>query len=274
MKLLESVDRVIINDANKFYLEETETKYKNYIKELLLMDKKLLKHYLLTLKNTEILYNQESEEESSLLISLYMNLSKVNSIDKMIEIMKKQKDITIQNIINLHSILMEGTLNSEISDGFRNNNNKFVGSFYNNGEKRIDYIPIDYKEIKNVMDKITTLINRKNVNNPFILPFIIHALISVAQPFDDGNTRLSRLIQHGKIWKSTEVYYNTKFDSPILYLSKNYKLTRGQYRELIKELAIKEGNESWNKWFKYNLNMVNEQLYYLNNNIKKLVKKS
>ena len=59
-----------------------------------------------------------------------------------------------------------------------------------------------------------------------------------------------------------------------MYLSRNYLISRIQYRSLLKDLAIEGNNVVWNNWFKYNLNMVSEQLYYLDANVKKLIKKS
>lgn len=272
MKLLDEVDNIVLNDNNKYYLEDIENMYFDYINILKQLDHKLLKEYLEIIKSNEILYNQQSEEESSLLISIYMNLSKYNSIDKMIELMGNSKDIHKDDVLGLHKILMEGTTDSDVTEGFRKNNDRFVGAFNIDGTKRIDYMPIDYNDIEDVMKKIIDLINNKD-DNIFMNSFIVHALISVAQPFYDGNTRLSRLIQHGKIWTNTNRLCNVGFSNPVMYLSRNYFLSRGQYRSLLKDLALNENNEMWNNWFKYNLNMVSEQLYYLDTNVKKLIKK-
>lgn len=273
MKLLNEVDNIVLDDNNKYYLEDIEKMYFNYISILKQLDHKLLKEYLAIIKSNELLYNQQSENESSLLISIYMNLSKSNSIDKMIKLMGNSKDIHRKDILKLYKILMEGTTDSNVNDEFRKDNNKFVGAFNIDGTKRIDYMPIDYNEIENVMERIVDIINSKD-DNIFINPFIVHALISVAQPFDDGNTRFSRLIQHGKIWLNTNRLCNVNFNVPIMYLSRNYLISRIQYRSLLKDLAIEGNNVVWNNWFKYNLNMVSEQLYYLDANVKKLIKKS
>lgn len=54
---------------------------------------------------------------------------------------------------------------------------------------------------------------------------------------------------------------------PTLYLSKNYRQTRGQYRSLIRDLAT---TRDWNSWFNYNLNMIDEQLFFSSNNLQKI----
>ena len=94
------------------------------------------------------------------------------------------------------------------------------------------------------------------------------------QAFNDGNTRLSRLIQHSKIWQLTNELYGVDLRLPALYLSKNYLCSLGQYRNLQKELAKNGDDEAWNKWIRYNLNMADEQLFYLDNNVKRLIKQS
>ena len=75
------------------------------------------------------------------------------------------------------------------------------------------------------------------------------------------------------IWKNANNLYNKTFDKPIIYLSRNYLYTRQAYRNHFTNLAKEESNEAWNAWFKYNFNMLDEQLYYLDNNVKQLIKK-
>lgn len=272
MKLIEEVDKIVINDNNKYFLEDITEKYLEYIKFIEQFDDKLLKYYLATIKQNEKLNNQQAEQESSLLISIYNNMYRENSLDKIIKILNEKDDLTKQELKCLHRVLMRGTTSEEGAYKFRSDDNKFVGSFNPDGTKRIDYMPIPFTEIDSCIEEVIKIINSKNIDNPFINPFIIHAIISVMQPFDDGNTRLSRLVQHAKIWKNTNLLYDKNFDTPLIYLSKNYLLTRGNYRGLIKNLAVNENNEAWNKWFEYNLNMVDEQLFYLDNNVKKLVR--
>ncbi len=272
MKLINELNKLELNDNNKYFLENIINSYLDYIDIIDKFDNKLLEKFLYTLKQMELLNNQQAEQENSLLISIYNNMHKENSLDRMIKILNQKDKLTKEELKDLHKLLMMGTKNESETNDFRNDDNKFVGSFNIDGTKNIDYIPISYKEIDKCMSYVIDIINYQNINDPFIKSFVIHALISVLQPFDDGNTRLSRLIQHGKIWKDTNKIFSKKFEKPILYLSKNYLLTRGNYRELLANLAREEDNYAWNKWFNYNLNMVDEQLFYISTNVKKLIK--
>lgn len=272
MKLIEEVDKIVINDKNKYFLEDIINKYLEYMKFIEQFDERLLKHYLGTIKQNEILNNQQAELESSLLISIYNNMYRENSLDKIIRILNEKDDLTKQELKCLHRVLMRGTTSEANAHEFRKDDNKFVGSYNPDGSKRVDYMPIPFVEIDSSIEQVVEMINSKNVDNPFINPFIIHAIISVMQPFDDGNTRLSRLVQHAKIWKNTNLLFGKNFDKPLIYLSKNYLISRGNYRGLLANLAKEENNEAWNKWFEYNLNMVDEQLFYLDGNVKRLVR--
>lgn len=273
MKLIENIDKIEINDSNKFFLEDMSKKYIDYINLIQKLDERMMKYYLETLKGAEIMNNQQAEQENSFLISLYSNMQKENSLDRLIKILNEEDSLSKENLKKLHKILMRGTNSEKGSGEYRKTDTKFVGTFSENGEKIIDYMPILSKKIDYNMDKVIEIINNKNIDNPFINPFIVHALISVMQPFNDGNTRMSRLIQHGMMWKNTKSLYNTNFDKPIIYLSKNYWMTRPTYRKLFTTLANEESNEAWNMWFKYNFNILDEQLYYLDNNVKQLIKK-
>ncbi|MBE6152882.1 MAG: Fic family protein [Firmicutes bacterium] len=272
MELLERITDIKISDKNKFLLEETNDKYYKYLEEISQFDSELLNNYLYTIKHSEILNNQQTEDENSFLISLYNSMNKENSLDKIIKLLKDKNELTKEDLQSLHKTLMTGTYSEELAYNFRSDNNKFVGAINNDGTKRIDYIPIDYKKIPNSIDKALEFLNNNNIDNVFINPFIFHGALAVMQPFDDGNTRLSRLVQHAKIWKNTNHIYGKNFKKPIIYLSKNYLMTRKQYRDLIANLAINSNDEAWNKWFTYNMYMVDEQLNYLNNSVE-LVKK-
>lgn len=272
MELIERINEINLNDYNKDLLDSINEKYYNYLEQISQFDEKMLNYYLNTIKQSEILNNQQSENESSLLISLYNNMHRVNSIDKIIKLLSDKDDLTKEDLQSLHKTLMQGTSYEENSYNFRSDNNKFVGSFNADNTKRIDYIPIEYEKIPENINKILEILNDKKIDNVFINPFIFHGVVAVMQPFDDGNTRLSRLIQHAKIWKNTNYLYGKNFRAPILYISKNYLITRGKYRELITLLANEKDNNIWNKWFEYNFYMVDEQLYYLNNSIE-LIKK-
>ena len=272
MELIERIENIELNDNNKYYLDETMEEYQNYLNKINNFDPKLLKYFLETLREMELINNHETEYESTMLLMLHKNSHRENSIKRIIKLYSEKEKLDKEDLKLLHKILMQGTQNDLSTYDFRKTDNEFVGAFNSDGSKRIDYMPIDSSEIENDIDKVLDYLCGNNIDDPFTKSFIAHGIIAVMQPFYDGNTRLSRLLQYAEIWKNTNMLYGTNFQSPTIFLSKNYLMTRGQYRNLITNLAVNKDNEAWNKWITYNLNMVNEQLYYLNNNIQRMKK--
>ena len=269
--LVSKIRNIQIYDETLFHLEDTNIRYKEYIDKLLQLDPKKLKYFLLNIKNREIINNQEAELEESFLLELFKLSQRKDSIDIT---MKHYVDGNLDKteLKKIHRLVIKGSTDDiETNYDFREDNNKWVGHYGTNGVQRVDYFPPDYNEIDELMNITLDYLNESSHKDPyndiFIKPLIVHALIAYIQPFGNGNTRLARVIQHGKICKMTNEKYGTEFLIPIMYMSKNYLLTRQQYRGYIKEIAVNKDDFSWNKWFNYNLNMADEQIYYLDNQV-------
>lgn len=265
MELIDSINNLKVDDDNKYYLDDTINDYRDYYLKIQSLSLKMQKCYLSTLRDRELEKSSQLEKVDPFILSLYGNMHRKNSLQEVIKLYSEKENLEKKDLLKLHKLIMSGTDNEEKSDKFRDSNDYFVGSFNDDGTKRIDYEVLDCNQIDSAIDELLLLLKEKNTDNPFIIPFIFHASIAIMQPFTDGNTRLSRLIQHGKIWRLTNDIYGTTFESPILYLSENYFVTN--YREQITKLANNLTNEGWNKWIMFNLNMVNEQLFFQNNNL-------
>lgn len=201
-----------------------------------------------------------------------------NSIDTMVKYLHGKDRLTSKQFQELHKMTIEGT-SDDIKENYpyRTDNEKWVGSYGTNGSRNIDYMPPDYNDIPELADYILEFLSNDSTNlfdNVFIKPFAAHALIAYLQPFGNGNTRVARLLQHGYIWKESMEKYNLKLESPALFLSENYLMTRQYYRALLKNIAVEKDNDAWNKWFNYNLNMVDEQLYKITNDLDEYVRKN
>lgn len=264
MELLEKIKNLKIYDSTMFHLEDTMDAYGKYIGLLKSLDITHLYWFLETLKKREIINNQETEMENTFLMELFSSIQKTNSIDYVVQAYHDGK-IDFDEVRRLHRIVINGTVDDKIENyDYRGDNEKWVGYFDSKNEKVIDYMPPDYTKIKEYMLEILRYLNfecNTTFDNIFLKPFVVHALIAYLQPFGNGNTRLARLLQHGKIWKSTVEEYDVTLEMPAIYMSKNYLLTRGQYRGLITDIAVDKNDNAWNRWFNYNLNMVDEQLY-------------
>lgn len=275
-KIFDSIENIEIDSGTQDHLEYTVDLYKNYLKELSKLPLDKQEHFLRTLKAAEIIDNQKLEQENSFLISLYMTVLGDNSIDEMLKISKRQ--LTSNDLVIIQKLLLEGTtVDKKNNNGYRVNNRKFVGT-WNNGVRNIQYFPIDYRSINESVSKFLSYYNQKENDELLVLlkPFIIHGLLASLQLFNDGNTRLSRLLQHIKIWEATVENLNIDMPMPAIYISRSYYPYRNQYRDKIRNIAINMDDVSWNDWFNFNLNRFEDQLFYVDYNLdeyKKIIKK-
>ena len=272
MEFIDSIKNLKVYDSTMFHFEDTEEKYQEYIEKLLkssLTDKQS-GLFLETLKSRELTNNQEVEQENSFLIDLYKLSYKLNSIDLLIRILSDHS-LNLDTFRHLHEVVIKGS-SDDINENYpyRSDNNKWVGTLGTNGERKIDYMPPDFNEIPDKMKFILDFLQQDGNNlfdNVFIKPFIAHAFIAYLQPFGNGNTRVARLIQYGAIFDETKRKYGVDLSMPAIYLSKNYLISRSNYRERIKSVSVQKDDNAWNKWFDYNLDMVDEQLFRITNDL-------
>lgn len=228
--------------------------------------------YLNAIKAGDVIDNQSLEKENSFLIGLYHNLSRETAMDKLIKYSKDNKRIIGKDIFELHDTLLTGTLLSD-TESIRTKNTKFVGRFVN-GERVIDYFPIDYKYIPEATDKIAEIYNSrllgKSFDNVFFQPFLIHGLLGALQIFSDGNTRMGRIMQHALIWQLINEKTKFNFELPPIYATRSYYPNRGKYREKIANLVKENNNQAWNDWFDFNLNGIEDNIYASRKNVKAL----
>ena len=99
---------------------------------------------------------------------------------------------------------------------------------------------------------------------------MIHGLFAALQMFNDGNTRMGRLIQHVLMWKLVNEQTEFSFDKPPIYATRSYYPFRGEYRSKIASLVIDNNNEAWEKWFDFNLKRIEDQIFMGNENLVEL----
>lgn len=268
-KVVESIGRLQLSSRINEHLAETHRNYLSFLQQLLSLDEKVLKYYLKTIKNRELINNQETELEQSFLIELYLNSQRKDSIEQVIQHFA-DGTVTKEEIKKLHRVVIKNSADDEAKNyDFRQDNDKWVGYFGTGGQQRVDYYPPDYTKIGEMLDFILEILNddtsARDINQTLIKPFVVHGFLGYLQAFGNGNTRLARVLQHGKIWHMTGIQEGIELSSPAIYLSRNYLQTRPQYRELLRDIAREQ---NWEAWLNYNLNMVDEQLYYSENNLR------
>lgn len=271
--ILEKVKDIEVFDITKDHIEYTVELYLNYLNSIRKLPEKHLNNFLRTLKAAEILDNQKLEEENSFLLSLYMTILDKNSIDEMIDL--NGKELTEEKLLTIHRLLLEGTSSEKKEEfGYRVNDRKFVGA-WRNGVRDIQYFPIKHTEISKAAKMFIDFYNsNEDISEREVLlkPFIVHGLLAALQLFNDGNTRLSRVLQHAKIWNLTKDVFNIELSSPAVYISRSYYPYRREYRQKIKNIVVNSDSVTWNDWFNFNLDRFEDQLFYIDSNLEEFQK--
>ncbi len=271
MSLLEQFDAYKVSDENKELSEYIMDEYKRYIGLLPRLDK-YLNPFLETLKDKEIVRNQGLENVDGVLVDVFLKYGTPTATNKLIADKMNNQIYTPKDLDISHQKLLFGTADlTEDFTNFRTDNTTFVGKVQD-GQRIIDYVPIDYKEINDAAKYIMNMYNNDDINEEyevFSKPIFVHGLIAALQMFRDGNTRLARVYENVKIWSLTKNITNMNLELPSVYISEALYNTnkRGEYRNLIHQMAINPTKESFNKWFEFNLLLIEKQL---NSNIDKM----
>lgn len=274
LNMFDIVEKLEISENLSLHLEYTEEILFEFLSELVELDGKEpgLSEYLKAIKAGDVIDNQLLEKENSFLIGLYHNLSRETAIDNLINLSKANRQLTGNDIFKLHNTLLTGTSSSN-TESIRTKNTKFVGRFVN-GERVIDYFPIDYKEVIEASNKLAELYNsrlsKETFDNVFFQPFLIHGLVGALQIFNDGNTRMGRVMQHALMWQLINEKTKFNFELPPIYATRSYYPNRGKYREKIANLVKENNNQAWNDWFDFNLNGIEDNIYASRENVKAL----
>lgn len=274
MNINKIIKNLKIYDSTLIRFKEVEKNYKYYLRLLDTLSKENLALFLEVIKQEEITYNQKMEGESNLLIEMDKLAYETNSISYLAKIINDKEPFNLNNVKKLHHLVIRGTIDDKIKNYDYRKRNIKVGRIVD-GKEVISYIPPEHKDVIPLVVKVLNFLNEddsKLFDNIFLKPLIAHVLLAIIQPFGNGNTRLARLIQYGKILDLTNQKYKTNFKLPTFYLSDNYMKNKG-YRNKIRTLANSMHNDDWDDWFKYNIILIEEQLFYLSSQIPKIKNK-
>ncbi|EKE14321.1 MAG: hypothetical protein ACD_12C00570G0002 [uncultured bacterium] len=134
-----------------------------------------------SLLETEILIKQMKEAVGHTKYEAQMILNHKSAIDYILQSPSKFQELTVNKILNFHSILVKDL---EVSTGIRKNKVAITGT---------EYIPLsDPEKIKIALQKIVDMTNK--IDFPLTKALLIALMIAYLQPFVDGNKRTSRTL--------------------------------------------------------------------------------
>jgi Fic family protein len=140
-------------------------------------------------------------------------------------VQNKEKDLTPENILYVHKLISNGTLNTPNEEGaFRENDDVHVVD-YSKGE--IVHTPPLKKDLEKLIVELCIFFNNDTTDfiHPIIKGSIIHFMIGWIHPFTDGNGRTARALFYWYMLKNG--YWLTEY----LSISKIIQGTKNQYEK-------------------------------------------
>lgn len=281
---MEALDKVLydvkLKENVKDHMLHTLQEYRKYLESLKEIEKtspQLVKNFFRLLKINELKASQQMESEDSFLVDIglgpILDGTEKSSIDIVTRYILRDKSLNNERLEKIHRIILRGTSDDkEKNYKIRTGEEDTYIYEISNGIERTLYVAPKSEEVNLYLDYLYTFLDN-NTNNEldvFLTPYLVHFYISALQPFNNGNTRLARLIQYGDIFKASRKLLDYNLKQPALFLSENYQLNCINYRRMIADIVLEPSDENFNRWINYNLNMTDEQLYRLGNDIKKI----
>jgi len=140
-------------------------------------------------------------------------------------VQNKEKDLTPENILYIHKLISNETLDSSKEEGsFRESDDVHVVD-YSKGE--IVHIPPLKKDLEKLIEELCNFFNNdsKDFIHPIVKGCIVHFMIGWIHPFTDGNGRTARALFYWYMLK--EGYWLTEY----LSISKIIQDTKNQYEK-------------------------------------------
>ena len=271
LQIFDSIQNLKFSDYVLDYERDVISIYSSYLDDLSSLKLDDTVAFLEFIKNQEILDNQSLEKENGFLISLYFQTvakEKDNAIDFLLSHM--DSGFSREDFIAAHKLLLKGTKN-EFFSGFdyRQYDESCVG--YKDsatGEEVILYFNLPVSDIEEAIQRTLTFYNSDQYDeHTFLKGQIAHGIVGSLQMFNDGNTRYARILQHIKTSELTAKNLGVDFGLPTMYGTRAYFPQRARYRQLMQELVMNPSDETWDKWFKFNLNASEFALTFLDTHL-------
>lgn len=195
-------------------------------------------------------------------LSEKMILNNYLTIKKVLEY--KDKKITKDLILEIHSIISKGTLENVANEGKFRENNKINVVDSVTGE--IFYTPPSHEKIEMLMDHFCEFINTEDetqFTHPIVKGIILHFLIGYIHPFVDGNGRTARAMFYWFLL--SKGYWLVEFMS----ISKIIIRAPAQYAKAYLHTEYDENDLTY--FIDYNLKSLDLALQNLQNYIKRKV---
>lgn len=266
--LVEYVDRIRLSEAVLEHLQETSESFEQLLKKI----KKFAGEDI-----SNIIYlwldNNRKELESSVAME-HQRFTFSNQDLLANDLFFDRLSISEQRIKDLHKFVCEHSRTGAKRPGEYRDYDTWVGLNVKNGQNIIYWWGAQPDDIKPFMKSYVEFYGKPSIKavyeNPFLKSALAHLLLVRLQPFEDGNSRTSRIVQNICFTSAINRVYGTKLKLSPLNISFNLNVNYLAYRKKLNDIAFsmeQDDNDAINKWLEFILNMYDEAMYYEENHL-------
>lgn len=253
------------------HLEETNSNFDKYMKELSKYDKEYISNFFVNSLYLELQSNQAIENHS-------FDMSLLENESLLFD------TLTINNkrVHDLHNSILKKEIESEEydeSDSYRKKEVNVSRYNYLEEKEEIFWRGVQAKDITKFMNDFIKIYRQNGISllysNPFLFSSIIHLLFVRIHPYTDGNGRTARILHNIKFTEMVNKLYGTRLRLSPLNLSKSILINKQTYVNRLDNIYFDlehDTNEDINKWFNFILDMADEQIYFSCNHLDKVDK--
>jgi Fic family protein len=166
----------------------------------------------------------------------------IRAMDRGLEWVKKGRNLDLELMTELHSILMRDSRGGNLDPGRFRNVQNWIGP-PGCGIKEAMFIPPPPGDMMESLRDLEEFIIRESHLPPLVKAALIHFQFETIHPFIDGNGRMGRLLIILSLVKDGHLR------SPLLYLSHYFKRMRSTYYEKLQNVRERGDFEGWLRFF-------------------------
>lgn len=267
VNLEEYINQIELDDVVKEHILYTYESFEELLKDLSVYKSNIIDIFLYDATIKENMYSAKLENSlySPEVISYYE------------QFFSNQNNISEKMIMELNNAILKDKVKGRDYTGNKNPGEyrKSIAWVGNKGGKagieNARYVAPDALYVPEYMKNFVKFYNDDNIKDPFIKSAMVHIIFIKIHPFSDGNGRIARILHHHKLTSMINKKYGTDFKWPVINLSRHLDLTRGNYYTNENNILFSidpSNKESFNKWFHYLLNMIDENIFVLQEALK------
>jgi Fic family protein len=176
----------------------------------------------------------------------------IRALDKGLELIKNGRDLDLELIEKLHSILMKDSRGGSLDPGRFRNIQNWIGP-PGCGIKEAMFIPPPPEEMMKSLKDLEEFMTANSRLPPLVKAALIHVQFETIHPFIDGNGRIGRLLIILSLVKDGHLR------SPLLYLSHYLRRMRSTYYEKLQGVRERGHFEEWLRFFLVGISEVAEE---------------